>query len=82
MRPELVFLSPLIYWEHKIGRFLALNLILKYYFYRKNFNLEKNYTKSEQISLVHTKLQSSITPRKKRKSKNLFYVEFYAGPAF
>ena len=41
-------------------------------FFKNCFNLEKNYTKSEQISRVHTKLQSSITPRKRRNSKKSF----------
>ena len=42
----------------------------------------KNHTKSDQMSLVHTKLQSSITPRKNQNKKNLFNFEFYAGQAF
>ena len=43
-------------------------------FYRKYPNLKKNQTKSEQISRVHAKLQSSITPRKKkRKSKKISF---------
>ena len=66
----------------KLVHFLARNLSLKYYFYRKYLNLKKNHTKSDQMSRVHTKLQSSITPRKKQNQKNLFNFEFYAGPAF
>ena len=38
---------------------------------------------TEQISRVHTKVQSSTTPRKKTKvRKNLFNFEFYTEPAF
>ena len=36
----------------------------------------ENYTKSEQISRVHTKFQSSITPQKNEFQKNLFNFEF------
>ena len=57
-----------------MGQVLAWNLILKYYFYRKFFIFDKNYTKSEQISRVHTKLQSSITPRKKTEIKKIFLI--------
>ena len=56
----------------KLVHFLARNLSLKYFFNRKYVNLKKNHTKSEQISHVHTKLQSSITPRKKTKTKKSF----------
>ena len=58
-RPKLVF-------------FIAFSLLgttSEIIFKRKYFILEKNYTKSEQISRFHTKLQSSKTPRQKRKSK-------------
>ena len=74
MRPELVFyLSPSVYQEQKMVHFLARNLSLNYYFYRKYLNLKKNLTKGEQISRFHTKLQSPITPRKKkRKLKKSF----------
>ena len=83
MRPELVFFIAFsLLGTKKIVHFLVWNLILKYYFCRKYFNLEKNYTKTEQISRVHTKLRSTITPRKKRKSKKFFNFVFYAGPAF
>ena len=63
MGPELVFFNRLLSIRNtKMVLFLAS---LKLYFYRKCLNLKKNPTKSEQISRVHTKLQSSITPRKK-----------------
>ena len=66
----------------KLAHFLARILCFKYYFYRKYLNLKKNHNKREQITRVHTKLQSSITPRKNENQKNLFNFEFYAGPAF
>ena len=53
---------------------LAANWIFRCSFYRKNLNLNKIYTKSEQISRVHTKLQSSITPRKNGKSKKSYWI--------
>ena len=74
MRPELVFLSPLVYYEHILVNFLARNSNLEYYFYGKYLNLKKIHTESEQTSRVHTKFQSSITPRKKRKSKKIFLI--------
>ena len=82
MRPELVFLSPLVYKECAMGLFLARNSSLKCYFYRKYHILKKNHTKREQISRIHKKFQSSITPRKERKSKKSFNFKFYAGTVF
>ena len=73
MRPEIVFFYRLESIRNPtLVHFLARNLSLKNNFYRKYLNLKKNHTKSEQISHIHTKLQSSITPRKKRKSKKSF----------
>ena len=48
MRPELVFLSAFLYYEHKIDSFFGVNLMLNFYFYRKSLNLNENSTKSEQ----------------------------------
>ena len=36
--------------------------------------MKKNHTNCEQITRVHTKLQSSITPRKKPKIKKIFLI--------
>ena len=83
MRPELVFFNSfsLLGTQNQVifGKKFKFDLLI----YRKYLNLKKNHAKSEQISRVHTKFQSSITPRKKtRIEKNLFNFEFYAGPAF
>ena len=83
MRPELVFFIAFNLLFTQNWHFLAKKSNLKNYFYRNYLNLKKNHTKGEQISCVHTKSQSSITPRKKNENqKNLFNFEFYAGPDF
>ena len=75
MRPELVFFIAFSLLGTQNWSIFGVKFNFeKYYFYRKYFNFEKNYTKSEQISRVHTKLQSSITPRKKTKIKKTFLI--------
>ena len=74
MRPKLFFLSIFVYYKHKLIHFVAWKVFLKYYFYRKNPNLKKNYTKMCQISHIHSRFQSSLTPRKKTKFKKIFTV--------
>ena len=68
-------------YETRTSFFIAFSVIgtqnwsiFRVKFNRKYFNSEKNYTKSEQISSVHTKVQSSITPRKKTKIKKFFLI--------
>ena len=70
MRSKLVFFITFSLLGTKNWCILSWTLILKYYLYKKYFKLEKNYTKSEQISRVHTKLQSSI----KTKIKKIFLI--------
>ena len=84
MRPELVFFYCLLsIWTHKICSFLSRNLSLIHYFYQSILICRKITLKVNKNPVVHTKLQSWVTPRKKNENqKNLFNFEFYARPAF
>ena len=68
----------------QLFHFVAWNVFWINILINKYLNL-KNYTKSEQscqISRVHTKFQSSITPRKKRNSKKSFYFRILRWTSF
>ena len=64
MRPELVFFIPFSLLGTQNCFIFGKKFNFEILFYRKYLNLKKNHTKSEQTSRVHTKFQSSITPRK------------------
>ena len=68
MRPELIFFIASIPLGTQNG-FFGVKYKFETLFYRKYLNLKKNYTKSEQISRVHTKFQSSITSLKNENKK-------------
>ena len=62
MRPELAFLSLLVYKEHKIDSFHGekCNRII---IFRKNLNLIKNYAKSEQNHAKYPVITQNVIPR-------------------
>ena len=64
VRPELFFFARLSSIRNTILiQFLARIVILNYYFNRKNLNLKKNYTKSEQNHAKYPVFTQNFNPR-------------------